>query len=223
MHRDGRSGVVREAILQLRNVKVLNLTERYLGRIHKSRDRELVAMKRKLGWQILNMCFGNLVPILSTLACILCAATWAPHRLTPTGVFTSLAWFAAMEWPIQLIPILTGAVMDVRVALRYDAHLPNPRCSPPTASLSPPHQPNPRCSPQHFCHYHTYPFCHRKLVLLPSLSSALLPDTTDAHPFIAWLLVQASRDSIFESAGMEFSRRRVSRATCAPEAWRDGG
>ncbi|MES1913923.1 MAG: hypothetical protein MHM6MM_006066, partial [Cercozoa sp. M6MM] len=115
--KDRRVDLTNETLSAMRVLKMYAWETRFGQRIEGVRDEELVQLRKYVFLKVVSSLFWTATPTVVSLTAF-AAYTWFGHELTAAKAFTALALFNIIRFPLSVLPIIVGQLVEAAVSLR---------------------------------------------------------------------------------------------------------
>ncbi|KAF5519460.1 Multidrug resistance protein fer6 [Colletotrichum aenigma] len=109
---DRRVSIISEALQSIRFIKLFGWELSFLQRVEKVRKDEVKAIQALLALRDGVQSIGMVIPVFASMLAFITYSTTGNHPLTPAPIFSSLALFNQMRFPLSIFPVAVGQVID---------------------------------------------------------------------------------------------------------------
>ncbi|KAJ0292060.1 hypothetical protein CBS470a_003113 [Colletotrichum nupharicola] len=109
---DRRVSIISEALQSIRFIKLFGWELSFLQRVEKVRKDEVKAIQALLALRDGVQSIGMVIPVFASMLAFITYSTTGNNPLTPAPIFSSLALFNQMRFPLSIFPVAVGQVID---------------------------------------------------------------------------------------------------------------
>lgn len=114
---DSRIGVTNEVLQGVRTIKSYNWEKPFAQQLQTQRELEIRALKKEANTRAILLAILSAAPSFVAMVTLSIYALLG-HELTPAKVFTALALFNQLRYPVKILPIVVNKLSDGIVSLR---------------------------------------------------------------------------------------------------------
>ncbi|KAL0935122.1 multidrug resistance-associated protein 5 [Colletotrichum truncatum] len=109
---DKRISIISETLQSIRFIKFFNWELSFLQRIEHIRKEEIKSIQGLLALRDAVQSTGMVIPVFASMLSFITYAMTGNHQLSPAPIFSSLALFNQMRFPLSILPVALGQVID---------------------------------------------------------------------------------------------------------------